>query len=253
MNTWLQKVVWDNSTVEQETVTDSDLLISRPWLEFLQLSPFMKQKLLTLLNNIKKLRQTTVIFPPTDRIMYWSYLCEPQDVKVVIIGQDPYHGGQATGLAFSVHIDKPVPPSLRNIYLELARTHSSFNIPKHGCLDKWTQGGVLLLNTILTVEKGKANSHSDLGWVWFTNYIITSLSTNLKNCVFMLWGSKAISKAGLINNQQHLILKAQHPSPLAARGTRPSLWPPFSGCDHFRLANKYLTEHDKEPIDWSVE
>ncbi|AMA67401.1 uracil-DNA glycosylase [Vespertilionid gammaherpesvirus 1] len=252
MEQWLNENIWQNLQQEEE-ILDEDLLISSKWLEFLQMSPFLKKKLLTLLKTVSKMRAHSIIYPPEHRIMYWSYICDPSDIKVVIIGQDPYHGGQGTGLAFSVSKEYPIPPSLKNIFFELTRSDSSFSTPNHGCLDNWAKQGVLLLNTILTVEKGKAGSHSSLGWCWFTNYIISCLSEHLKSCVFLLWGSKAIEKAGLINTQQHLVLKAQHPSPLAANNTRPSNWPRFIGCNHFVEANSYLKLHGRDTIDWNLE
>lgn len=198
------------------------------------------------------MRETTIIYPPEQNMMTWSYLCNPQDIKVIILGQDPYHKGQATGLAFSVHKDIPIPPSLKNIYSELARTNQNFQVPAHGCLEQWAEQGVLLLNTILTVERGQAGSHSALGWVWFTNYIISCLSEKLSNCVFLLWGSKAIQKASLVDSQRHLVLKAQHPSPLATKNKKPSLWSPFIGCNHFEEANIYLTKHNRGAVDWRL-
>ncbi|AJG42970.1 uracil DNA glycosylase [Harp seal herpesvirus] len=253
MEQWLTTHVWNcsNKTTLTE-ITNQDLLLSCEWMDFLQLSPFLKKKLLCLLQTVERMRLTTIVYPPKERIMYWSEICKPEDIKVVILGQDPYHGGQATGLAFSVFKGITVPPSLKNIYLEISKSDSTFQVPNHGCLDNWAKQGVLLLNTVLTVEKGKAASHTDLGWLWFTNYVISKLSENLSNCVFMLWGSKAIEKASLINCQQHLVLKAQHPSPLAANSNRPSRWPKFIGCNHFVQANNYLKEHGKSPINWNL-
>uniref|UniRef100_A0A8D2CYF3 Uracil-DNA glycosylase n=1 Tax=Sciurus vulgaris TaxID=55149 RepID=A0A8D2CYF3_SCIVU len=192
------------------------------------------------------------IFPGDDQIMYWSYLCPPESIKVIIIGQDPYHAGQATGLAFSVAKGCQIPPSLKAIYTELNASVPDFSLPAHGCLDTWAKRGVLLLNTILTVEKGKPGSHQDLGWHWFTNYILSTLSEKLNSCVFILWGSKAISKANLISAEKHLILKSQHPSPLAARNQRYGVWPSFIGCNHFNKANEYLISKGKLPIDWKL-
>ncbi|AAC95571.1 orf 46 [Ateline gammaherpesvirus 3] len=251
MDKWLQREIWSKVQSIDRTSNES-LLISPDWLEFLQMSPFLKQKLLNLLNCVKEQRKKTVIYPPDDRIMFWSYCCAPKDIKVVILGQDPYHGGQGTGLAFSVSYEYPIPPSLRNIFLELQRSDPLFHVPNHGCLNSWAKQGVLLLNTVLTVEKGKAYSHSELGWQWFTDYIISSLSEKLSSCVFMLWGTKAIEKSVLIDPSKHLVLKAQHPSPLAAVGQRVKTWPKFIGCDHFRQANKYLEEHQKKTIFWSI-
>lgn len=252
MDRWLQVHVWQKEKDEQE-VEKEKMLLSSQWLEFLQMSPFLQKKLVHVLQNVNKLRSQAIIYPPNENIMRWSYMCQPNKIKVIILGQDPYHGGQATGLAFSVSKQDKIPPSLKNIFSEIARSISSFSVPNHGCLDRWAYQGVLLLNTILTVEKGKAGSHSDLGWIWFTNYIISCLSNQLDNCVFLLWGSKAIEKSNLINSQKHLVLKAQHPSPLAARSTRPSNWPKFIGCDHFKLTNNYLELHHKTCVDWNLD
>nr|CAC84341.1 uracil-dna-glycosylase [Saimiriine gammaherpesvirus 2] len=251
MDSWLQHEIW--SKIQHQDIMSTDcLLISTDWIEFLQMSQFLKQKLLNLLNCIKEKRKKAVIYPPDDKIMFWSYCCAPRDIKVVILGQDPYHGGQGTGLAFSVSYEHPIPPSLKNIFFELQRSDPLFHAPNHGCLNSWATQGVLLLNTVLTVEKGKAYSHSDLGWQWFTNYIISSVSEKLSNCVFMLWGTKAIEKSILIDSSKHLVLKAQHPSPLAAASQRVGTWPKFIGCDHFNQANKYLEEHQKKPISWAL-
>ncbi|UTM05136.1 uracil-DNA glycosylase [Equid gammaherpesvirus 2] len=256
MERWLQHHVWRKDQEDQqdlEKLLDDKIPISKAWVDFLQMSPFLKRKLVTLLETVAKLRTSTVVYPGEERVFSWSWLCEPTQVKVIILGQDPYHGGQATGLAFSVSKTDPVPPSLRNIFLEVSACDSQFAVPLHGCLNNWARQGVLLLNTILTVEKGKPGSHSDLGWIWFTNYIISCLSNQLDHCVFMLWGSKAIEKASLINTNKHLVLKSQHPSPLAARSNRPSLWPKFLGCGHFKQANEYLKLHGKCPVDWNLD
>nr|UTK45507.1 uracil-DNA glycosylase [Equid gammaherpesvirus 5]UTK45586.1 uracil-DNA glycosylase [Equid gammaherpesvirus 5]UTK45665.1 uracil-DNA glycosylase [Equid gammaherpesvirus 5]UTK45744.1 uracil-DNA glycosylase [Equid gammaherpesvirus 5] len=256
MERWLQKHVWAQQQQQQpqdDQALEEKIPINKAWLGFLQMSPFLQKKLLTLLQTVAKLRASTVVYPPEERVFSWSWLCNPTDVKVIILGQDPYHGGQATGLAFSVSKGVAIPPSLRNIFLEVAACDSEFAVPRHGCLDNWAKQGVLLLNTILTVEKGKPGSHGDLGWTWFTNYIISCLSNQLDHCVFMLWGSKAIEKANLINTSKHLVLKSQHPSPLAARSNRPSQWPKFLGCGHFRAANEYLGQHGKCPVDWNLD
>ncbi|BBB06494.1 uracil-DNA glycosylase [Rhinolophus gammaherpesvirus 1] len=251
MEKWLQLHAW--SAKDDQEVAPEKLMLSPQWLEFLQMSPFLQKKLLSLLQDVSKLRAKSIVYPDDEHIMRWSFMCHPTEVKVVILGQDPYHGGQATGLAFSVSREFKIPPSLKNIFSEISRSDASFSVPVHGCLDNWARQGVLLLNTILTVEKGKAGSHSDLGWIWFTNYIISCLSNQLNHCVFLLWGSRAIEKASLIDSQKHLVLRAQHPSPLAANSTRPSNWPKFSGCDHFTQANNYLKLHQKTCIDWNLD
>ncbi|QDQ69253.1 uracil-DNA glycosylase [Colobine gammaherpesvirus 1] len=252
MEEWLKTTVWDRLSREDYRVSAQELPLAPEWISFLNLSPFLRHKLQFLLNHIEELRKVTVIYPPSDRIMWWSYCCSPSDIKVIILGQDPYFSGQATGLAFSVDHQCQIPPSLRCIFRELAASVPSFTTPSHGCLDHWARQGVLLLNTILTVEKGKAGSHEKLGWDWFTNYIITSVSSRLHHCAFLLWGKRAIDRAALIDSQKHLVLKAQHPSPLAALSGRSSRWPRFSGCDHFNLTNAYLAQHGKQPIDWNL-
>ena len=167
------------------------------------------------------------------------------DVKVVILGQDPYHGaGQAHGLSFSVLPGQKIPPSLRNIYKEL-QSDLNLETPDHGCLDAWASAGVLLLNATMTVEQKKPGSHQGQGWEQFTDAVIRCLSEKREHIVFMLWGNFAQSKAKLIDADRHLILKAAHPSPFSAhRG--------FLGCRHFSSANAYLTEHGKSPVDWSL-
>lgn len=167
-------------------------------------------------------------------------------VKVVIIGQDPYHEeGQAHGLSFSVKKGIQIPPSLLNIYKEL-HDDIGFKIPNHGYLESWARNGVLLLNNVLTVRKGEANSHRGCGWELFTDEVIRVLNNHEKPIVFMLWGSNAQEKGQLITNPRHLILKAPHPSPLSAyRG--------FFGCKHFSKANEYLRKTGQTPVDWTIE
>jgi len=168
------------------------------------------------------------------------------DVKVVILGQDPYHGaGQAHGLSFSVLEGKKIPPSLRNIYKEL---QADLNIekPEHGCLTAWAKAGVLLLNATMTVEEKKPGSHQGRGWESFTDAVISRLSAERQHIVFMLWGNFAQSKAELIDADRHLILKTTHPSPFSAhRG--------FLGCGHFSKANAYLESHGLTAVDWSLQ
>lgn len=167
------------------------------------------------------------------------------DVSVVILGQDPYHGpGQAHGLCFSVQPGVPVPPSLLNIYKEL---EADLSIPraKHGYLQSWADQGVLLLNNTLTVEAGKAGSHHGQGWEIFTSAVVDHLNRERRNLVFMLWGSPAQKKGAAVDSSRHLVLKSPHPSPLSAhRG--------FLGCGHFSKANEYLKKHGRPTIDWSL-
>ena len=185
------------------------------------------------------------IYPAGNLIFNAMNLTPLSAVKVVILGQDPYHGpGQAHGLSFSVLPDVPPPPSLQNIFKELQR---DLNIPQpqHGCLESWARQGVLLLNTALTVEAGQAGSHAKAGWHRFTDRIIEVINSECEHVVFMLWGAHARSKAQLLDSKKHLILTSAHPSPLSAyRG--------FLGCGHFSRCNQFLQHMGKAPIDWSL-
>ena len=187
-----------------------------------------------------------LVFPPSDDIFNAFHLTELSKVKVVIIGQDPYHEpGQAHGLSFSVKPGIDVPPSLVNIYKELHEDLGTY-IPNNGYLVKWANEGVLLLNTILTVRAHKAMSHSNIGWQEFTDAAIRILNEQDRPIVFMLWGRPAGEKEKMLTNTNHLILKAPHPSPLSAyRG--------FFGCRHFSKANEFLKSHGVEPVDWQIE
>ncbi|MCY1274491.1 Uracil-DNA glycosylase [compost metagenome] len=186
-----------------------------------------------------------VIYPPGPLIFNALNSTPLDKVKVVIIGQDPYHGpGQAHGLCFSVQPGVPVPPSLQNIYKELKRD-LNIDMPGHGYLQHWAEQGVLLLNTSLTVEQARAGSHAGAGWQQFTDKVIEVVSQQRDHLVFLLWGSHAQSKQKLLDPQKHLILKSAHPSPLSAyRG--------FLGNGHFSRTNKFLVEHGEQPIDWAL-
>lgn len=185
------------------------------------------------------------IFPPGGLIFHALDSTPLDRVKVVIIGQDPYHGpGQAHGLSFSVLPGVPVPPSLSNIFKELKRD-LNIDPPGHGCLQHWAEQGVLLLNTSLTVEQGKAGSHAAAGWQKFTDRVIEVVSQQRPHLVFLLWGAHAQSKERLIDPTKHLILRSPHPSPLSAhRG--------FIGNGHFSRANRFLEQHGLAPIDWRL-
>ena len=184
------------------------------------------------------------VFPEHNNMFRALALVPPSELKVVILGQDPYHGlGQADGLSFSVQKGIKIPPSLRNIYKELARDIPHFRPPEHGDLSTWATQGVLLLNTVLSVEEGLAHSHKGKGWESFTDEVIKQVSEHLDNVVFMLWGKPAQNKLHLIDATKHCVLQAAHPSPLSAhRG--------FLGCGHFSQANLYLRMHNKNIIDW---
>ena len=190
------------------------------------------------------------IYPPKD---YWFKALEYssfEKTKVVILGQDPYHGeGQAEGLSFSVPKGIPIPPSLSNIYEELETDDVEFNKPSHGNLISWAKQGVLLLNSVLTVEKNTPTSHSNIGWETFTDQIIMTLSKNKNNLVFILWGTYANTKSSLIDSDKHLLLESFHPSPFSAtkKGKKR-----FFGCKHFSKTNNYLKENDIETINWSI-
>lgn len=200
------------------------------------------------LNLRKKLAQeyrTRTIYPAMENIFnalkYTSY----EDVKVLILGQDPYHGpGQAHGLCFSVQKGVDKPPSLKNMFKEL-ENDLGISAPSHGCLTDWAKQGILLLNTVLTVREGEPNSHKKLGWTIFTDRIIELLNERRDPVIFVLWGRNALEKLPLITNSHHYVLSAAHPSPLSAsRG--------FFGCKHYSKINEILKSMGKTPIDWRI-
>lgn len=202
------------------------------------------QKIIQQVNTERQSGQ--IIYPPAHDVFNAFRYTEFNRVKVVIIGQDPYHNeNQAHGLAFSVQMGVEIPPSLKNIYKELASDIDGFQIPTHGCLKKWADEGVLLLNTVLTVKAHLAHSHKDIGWETFTDKVIEVLNQHRENLVFLLWGNPAQKKGSRIDTARHLVLKAAHPSPLSAhRG--------FFGCRHFSQTNQYLRQKGISPIDWQV-
>ncbi|MEK7208998.1 MAG: uracil-DNA glycosylase [Patescibacteria group bacterium] len=186
---------------------------------------------------------STKIFPPAKLVFNAFELCPYEAVKVVILGQDPYHGaGQAEGLCFSVPAPTAIPPSLQNIYKEIAADVGG-QPPNHGHLESWARQGILLLNATLTVRAGVAGSHQGQGWETFTDAVIEKISRTKKNVVFLLWGNYAKNKKGLINGRQHLILEAAHPSPFSAANG-------FFGCRHFSQTNAYLQKTGQTPIQW---
>lgn len=189
-------------------------------------------------------RQHT-IYPPSEEVFNALSLCPPDRVKVVILGQDPYHGpGQAHGLSFSVKSGVKIPPSLANIYKELQQDIGCTPVD-HGCLEAWAKQGVLLLNAVLTVQQASPNSHQGQGWERFTDRVIQLLNERLEGLVFMLWGSYAQKKGAFIDTGRHCVLRAPHPSPLSAyRG--------FLGSGHFSRANAYLQARGEVPIDWQL-
>ena len=219
--------------------------ISNDWLE--PLSPeFKKPYYAKLYKTVKEEYSTHQIFPPADDIFNAFAFTPLKDVKVVILGQDPYHNnGQAHGLSFSVQKGVDIPPSLVNIYKEL-HDDLGCTIPNHGCLTKWAEQGVLMLNTVLTVRAHQANSHRGIGWEEFTDAAILALNSQDRPIVFILWGAPAQRKKRMLTNPKHLILEAPHPSPLAAyRG--------FFGSKPFSQTNAFLEKNGIEPIDWQIE
>ncbi len=189
--------------------------------------------------------KTSTIYPDMHSIFNAMHMTDYNDVKVVILGQDPYHGpGQAHGLSFSVKPGVPAPPSLVNIFKEL-KEDLGYTQPKDGCLEKWAKSGVLLLNTVLTVRRGEANSHRDRGWELFTDQIIRILDAREEPMVFILWGAPAMKKRSMVNADKHLIISSPHPSPLSAyRG--------FFGSKPFSRANEFLEAKGLGVVDWSL-
>ncbi|MBR0164018.1 MAG: uracil-DNA glycosylase [Lachnospiraceae bacterium] len=204
---------------------------------------FQKPYYKELFRFVREEYATQVIYPPADDLFNALHLTPLEQVKVLILGQDPYHEpGQAHGLCFSVRKGVPCPPSLQNIYREL-QDDLGIEIPDHGCLEKWASRGVLLLNTVLTVRAHRAYSHRGRGWEQFTDAIIRIVNDKKEPVVCMLWGRPAQEKETILDNPAHLVLKAPHPSPLSAyRG--------FFGCKHFSRCNDFLTAHGVDAVDW---
>ena len=199
-----------------------------------------------LMNFVDEEYASKTVYPPKDDIFNAVKLTDYDDVRVVILGQDPYHEkGQAHGLAFSVNVGIPTPPSLVNMYKELNSDLGCY-IPNNGYLKKWAKQGVLLLNTVLTVEEGKANSHKKSGWTKFTDSVISALNEREKPVIFLLWGGNAKEKLKFITNPRHYVLSTVHPSPLSAYGG-------FFGCKHFSKTNKILNSIGSPEIDWQIE
>ena len=220
-------------------------MIANDWLKPLE-SEFRKPYYRELYSFVKDEYSRKVVYPPSDEIFSALHLTPLKDVKVVLLGQDPYHNeGQAHGLSFSVRPGQDIPPSLVNIYQELHDDLGCY-IPNNGFLESWAKQGVLLLNTVLTVRAHAANSHQGKGWEHFTDAIIEAVETQDRPIVYLLWGRPAQSKIPMITNPKHLILKAPHPSPLSAyRG--------FFGCRHFSQTNEFLERNGVTPINWQIE
>ncbi len=219
-------------------------MITNDWLVPLE-QEFRKPYYRELYNFVKAEYSKKTVYPPSDEIFSALHLTPLGDVKVVILGQDPYHNeGQAHGLSFSVRPGTEIPPSLENIYKELQDDLGCY-IPNNGFLESWARQGVLLLNTVLTVRAHAANSHGGKGWETFTDAIIEAVEAQDRPVVYLLWGKPAQSKIPMITNPRHLVLKAPHPSPLSAyRG--------FFGCRHFSQANEFLKKNGVEPINWQI-
>lgn len=220
-------------------------MITNDWLEPLS-SEFRKGYYSQLYNFVKDEYSKTVVYPPAEDIFNAFHFTPLKDVKVLLLGQDPYHNEhQAHGLSFSVQPGQDIPPSLVNIYKELHDDLGCY-IPNNGYLKKWADQRVLLLNTVLTVRAHQANSHQGHGWEQFTDAVIQAVNAQDRPIVYMLWGAPARRKKAMLTNPKHLILEAPHPSPLSAyRG--------FFGCKHFSKANEFLKTSGVEPIDWQIE
>jgi len=215
------------------------------WLELLR-DEFQKDYFIQLKQFLVEEKAKYRVFPPGSRIFAALDTTPFRQVKVVILGQDPYHGeGQAHGLCFSVPAGVKPPPSLNNIFQEL-KNDLGIPIPSHGNLEPWARQGVLLLNATLTVRANQAGSHQHKGWEQFTDTVIRALAEQREHLVFLLWGNYAQAKASMIDPSKHLVLKAAHPSPF-------SVYRGFYGCRHFSLTNQYLENMGQKPIDWNIE
>jgi len=225
----LKEIIFKTNALQKNGWTELAAHFNKPYLQ--EIANFLAQKK----------AQNVAIYPPFELIFKAFELTSLAQVKVVILGQDPYHNfGQANGLSFSVAKGVKIPPSLRNIFAA-----AGIKNPANGDLTNWAKQGVLLMNSVLTVEHGKASSHQKLGWQIFTDAAISLVSSKCTNVVFMLWGNFAAAKKELIDASKHLVLMAPHPSPLAAyRG--------FLDCRHFELANQYLRAHKKSEINWQL-
>ncbi|XP_042193637.1 uracil DNA glycosylase a isoform X2 [Callorhinchus milii] len=210
------------------------------------LQEFNKPYFMKLMEFVALERKRYTVYPPPDLVFSWTQLCGIEDVKVVILGQDPYHGpNQAHGLCFSVQRPVPPPPSLENMYKELKSDIEGFEHPGHGDLTGWAKQGVLLLNAVLTVRAHQANSHKERGWEALTDAVVSCLNRTQHGLVFMLWGAHAQKKGSSIDRKRHHVLQTAHPSPLSAhRG--------FLGCRHFSQTNEILVKAGKTPIDWKA-
>lgn len=235
-----------NEPQESEQTNAGLIGLHESWTSFLKLSREQIAGLVSITERVDRERKSSVIYPDKEDVHRWSRLCYPQEVCVVIVGQDPYHDGSACGLAFGTTRDRPAPPSLVTIFKELRRTIPNFVVPDSGCLDPWCREGVLLINSVFTVIKGRPGSHESIGWQILCDRVLRSLSERMEGIVFMLWGLQAQRKECLLDANKHLILKSSHPSP-RAQGSKT----PFVGNNHFVLANEYLSKRGK-CVDWNV-
>ncbi len=219
-------------------------MIGNEWDDVLE-EEFQKDYFKDIMEFVNSEYESKTIYPPYDEIFNAFRLTPLGNVKVVILGQDPYHEeGQAHGLAFSTPEGRPIPRSLKNIFKEINAEYG-YPIPESGCLEKWAEEGVFLLNTVLTVEDGNANSHSKCGWQTFTDRVIEILNQQTQPIVYLLWGKQAEKKSELITNPDHLVLITSHPSPFSARRG-------FLGSGHFKKANEFLKKCNKKEIDWRL-
>ncbi len=233
------------SMSESQASSNRQIQLEDSWKS--RLEPEFQQSYMSELREflLSRKRAGVVIYPPGNKIFNALNSTAFEQVKVVILGQDPYHGpGQAHGLCFSVRLGVPTPPSLINIFKEL-ESDLGVSTPDHGNLQSWASQGVLLLNSVLTVERGNAGAHQGKGWEQFTDHIVRLLNAGRDGLVFMLWGSYALKKGAVIDRERHCVLIAPHPSPLSAhRG--------FFGCRHFSKANEYFQQQDLEQLDWTL-
>lgn len=228
---------------EEEEAAGPTIEVDESWIDVLS-AEMEKPYYAALTEKVAAERAKYPVYPPEEHI-FRALLTPLESVRVVILGQDPYHGpGQAHGLSFSVPRGQTVPPSLVNIYKEL-QADLGLTAPKHGCLESWAENGVLLLNTTLTVRCKSANSHAAFGWTKLTDVLIRTVSNCTEHTVFILWGRNAQEKGALIDRSRHLVLESAHPSPLSAHNG-------FFGCRHFSQANAYLEKHGRGAVDWSL-
>ncbi len=220
-------------------------MVHNDWYPWLQ-QEWKQDYFVDLSRFVHEAYENRVIYPPKQQVFSAFEACDFKDIKVVILGQDPYHQrGQAHGMCFSVNPGIAIPPSLQNIYKELQSDCGCY-VPNNGYLMPWAKQGVFLLNTILTVEDSHPLSHKNRGWEIFTDHVIQKINEKEDPVVFLLWGRNARDKKGMIDQSRHLVLEASHPSPLSA-------YHGFFGCRHFSNANRFLMDHHKEPIDWQIQ